>query len=76
MVNRSENVTAGLVDSAGLLEALFPNPEARPSMRWLKERTKRREISFLKLGRLVYFDVESVKRELLARHSITGRASR
>ncbi|MGH7939878.1 MAG: hypothetical protein ACREFR_02250 [Limisphaerales bacterium] len=66
----SEIILAGngvgqLVDGSRLLEMLFP-AHCRPSMRWLRERQRKREIPYVKLGRLVYFDAARV-REALAR---------
>lgn len=54
-----------LVDAEKLLELLFP-ADCRPTMRWLRERTRKREIPFVKLGRLVFFNPALV-REALAK---------
>jgi hypothetical protein len=52
-----------LVDAEKLLEILFP-ADCRPTLRWLRERQKKREIPFIKLGRLVYFDPVRVQESL------------
>jgi hypothetical protein len=51
----------GLVDGPRLLEILFPNPLCRPSMRWLKDQEKGREIPFIRLGRLIFYDPPMVR---------------
>jgi uncharacterized protein YbaR (Trm112 family) len=54
------NSPVQLVDAEKLLEILFP-PECRPTLRWLRERQKKRDIPFVKLGRLIYFNPASVQ---------------
>lgn len=55
--------TNQLVDGTELLESLF-SKESRPSIRWLRERQAKREIPFVKVGRLIRFDVEAVRKSL------------
>lgn len=57
------NPPVQLVDAEKLLEILFP-PDCRPTLRWLRERQKKREIPYVKLGRLVYFDPARVQESL------------
>jgi len=52
-----------LVDARGLLEALF-DPSSRPSLRWVRDMQSQRKIPFLKIGRLVRFDVEQVRQAI------------
>ena len=52
-----------LVDAEKLLEMLFP-VDCRPTLRWLRERQKKREIPYVKLGRLVYFNAARVQESL------------
>lgn len=59
------------VDAEQLLELLFP-PESRPTIRWLRERQKRRDIPFIKLGRLVFF-VPAQVQEALVKKQILPR---
>jgi hypothetical protein len=54
------NLPVQLVDAEKLLEILFPS-ECRPTLRWLRERQKKREIPYVKLGRLVYFNPAQVQ---------------
>jgi hypothetical protein len=54
-VATSINSTVQLVDGPKLLEILFP-ADCRPTLRWLRERQKKKEIPYVKLGRLVYFN--------------------
>jgi hypothetical protein len=56
-------ITQKLVNADQLLEALF-TPEARPSKRWIREQTNRRSIPFVRIGRLIFFDVELVRAHL------------
>jgi hypothetical protein len=56
--------TRQLIDAEGLLKALFPNEESRPSLRWLRAKQKDRTIPFVKLGRLVFFDPHEVEKAL------------
>jgi hypothetical protein len=57
------NASLQLVDGPKLLEILFP-ADCRPTLRWLRERQKKREIPYVKLGRLVYFDAARVQESL------------
>jgi hypothetical protein len=52
-----------LVDARGLLEALF-DESSRPSLRWLRNAQAQRKIPFMRLGRLIRFDVENVRTAL------------
>jgi len=52
-----------LVDAETLIKMLF-KPECRPTVRWLRSRQERKEIPFVKLGRLVFFEPEQVKQVL------------
>lgn len=53
-----------LVDAKALLEALFEEGSSRPSIRWLREQQRARSIPFIRIGRLVRFDVQEVRRAL------------
>lgn len=55
-----------LVDAEGLLKALFPE-NCRPSVRWVRDQQKRRTIPFVRLSRLIFFDVDRV-RAAIAKH--------
>ena len=61
------NPPGQLVDAEKLLEILFP-ADCRPTLRWLRERQKKKEIPYVKLGRLVYFNPVRVQ-ESLAKQS-------
>ncbi len=61
-----------LVNAEQLLEQLFA-PECRPSMRWLRTQTKAKSIPYVRIGHLVFFDVEMVKSALAARNTVRGR---
>ena len=61
----ANQVQGGLVDGPRLLETLFPNPDCRPSLRWL--RTNQHALPHARIGRLVFFDPPLVKAHLDAR---------
>jgi hypothetical protein len=48
-----------LVDALTLLKELF-KPSCRPSIRWLREQQRQGGIPSMKVGRLVFFDVQAV----------------
>ncbi len=55
-----------------LLDQLF-DEDARPSIRWLREQTKARAIPFIRIGHLVFFDVDMVRAALAAKNMVGGR---
>jgi hypothetical protein len=61
-----------LVDAEKLLEILFP-ADCRPTLRWLRERQKKREIPYVKLGRLIYFNPASVQESLAQQQTARGK---
>jgi hypothetical protein len=65
-------ITQKLVNADQLLEALF-TPEARPSKRWIREQTHLRSIPFVRIGRLIFFDVELVRAHLSGKMFGRGR---
>lgn len=67
-------VLAGkLVRSEQLLDQLF-DPGAKPSIRWLRAQTRAKTIPYVRIGHLVFFDVDMVRAVLadqnLVRHRI------
>lgn len=58
-----------LVDAKGLLDNLF-DPTSRPSLRWLRQMQSQRRIPYLKIGHLVFFDVEKVRNALVEKCEI------
>lgn len=56
---------SGLVDGPRLLESVFPNPVCRPSLRWLREHQQ--TMPHIRIGRLVFFSPEMVKKHFDAR---------
>ena len=69
-------VDGKLVTAQQLLDDLF-DPGARPSIRWLRSQTKAKSIPHIRIGHLVFFDVEMVRTALakknLVRHRMTAR---
>lgn len=60
---KSNTSTNKLVDAPKLLDEIF-DPACRPSLRWLREQQRRRALPFVKVGHLVFFDVEKVRAAL------------
>jgi hypothetical protein len=51
----------GFVDADALRQILWPDPDCRPSLRWIRTLQARRAIPFLKLGAKVFFEPERVR---------------
>jgi hypothetical protein len=49
---------------------LFPAGDSRPSVRWLRRLQSRGLVPFKKIGRLVFFDPEEVRRAFDRQFSI------
>ncbi len=62
-----------LVSAEQLLEQLFAR-ECKPSLRWLRTQTKARSIPHVRIGHLVFFDVELVRAALAGKNLVRGRA--
>lgn len=62
-----------LVDAKRLLEILF-DEESRPSQRWLRGLTASRKIPYIKISRLVRFNVEDVRSALEQDCTVHSRA--
>ena len=63
-----------LVSAEQLLEQLFA-PECKPSLRWLRSQTKAKSIPHVRIGHLVFFDLELVRTALTGRTVARGRWS-
>ncbi|MCC5807419.1 MAG: hypothetical protein JJU00_13935 [Opitutales bacterium] len=61
-----------LVDAQGLLNALFEE-DSRPSLRWLRQMQAQRRIPYVKIGRLVRFDVDEVRAALAENSTVRAR---
>lgn len=61
-----------LVCAQQLLDELF-DPGARPSLRWLRSQTKAKAIPHVRIGHLVFFDLEMVREALAARNLVRHR---
>ena len=64
--------TPKLVDANGLLEALF-DKSSRPSLRWVRQMQAQRKIPYVKIGHLVRFDVEEVRKALSENCTVNPR---
>lgn len=60
-----------LVGAKTLLERLWEEPE-RPSLRWLRMQTKARKIPYIRLGRRIWFDEDTV-RASMERWTVKGK---
>ncbi len=66
------SVKGKLIGAEQLLDQLF-DTEARPSIRWLRQQTKARAIPYIRIGHLVFFDVDMVRTALGTKNLIQGR---
>ena len=68
-------VKGKLVSAEQLLDQLF-DPQSRPSLRWLRSQTKSKSIPHIRIGHLVFFDLEMVRAALadmnLVRHRMAA----
>ncbi len=65
-------VTDTLLSAADLLVAAF-GPNSKPSIRWLRNITKRRLVPHLRIGRLIRYDLSKVKEALAANCTINAK---
>ena len=65
-------VKGKLVDAKQLLNELFDDA-ARPSIRWLRQQTKAKAIPVIRIGHLIFFDVDMVRAALTAKNMVGGR---
>lgn len=63
-----------LVGPEELLKALFPNPKDRPTTRCLRKQQRSRTVPYIKVGKLIWFDVEEVRAHLVRRHTVRARS--
>ncbi|MCC5807602.1 MAG: hypothetical protein JJU00_14860 [Opitutales bacterium] len=66
------SVPSKLVDAHGLLKALF-DEESRPSLRWLRKMQAQRRIPYIKISRIVRFDVDEVRTALAENSTVRAR---
>ena len=65
-------VRGKLVSAEQLLEQLFA-PECKPSLRWLRTQTKAKAIPHIRIGHLVFFDLDMVRTSLAGKRLVRGR---
>jgi len=65
-------VSGKLVSAEQLLELLF-DEKSRPSLRWLRGQTKAKVIPHIRIGHLVFFDLEMVRAALASRNLVRHR---
>jgi hypothetical protein len=62
-----------LVRAERLLEILF-DQESRPSLRWLRQMQAQRKIPYVKIGHLVRFNVDNVRKAIEEDCTVHSRA--
>ena len=62
-----------LVSAPTLLKELWPNEAERPSLRWLRSRTKDGTFPFIRLGHLVWFDLDEVREAITATRTVRSK---
>ena len=62
-----------LVNSQKLLETLFDD-DCRPTTRWLRKQQQRKAIPFVKIGGLIFFNVEQVREALAKKNTVRKTA--
>jgi len=62
-----------LVSAETLLKQLWPDEADRPSIRWLRSRTKDRTLPHIKLGHLVWFDMDEVREVITATRTVRSK---
>ncbi len=72
LVMNDMTVKGKLVSAEQLLDQVFA-PECRPSLRWLRTQTKAKSIPHIRIGHLVFFDVEMVRSALAGKRLVRGR---
>jgi len=65
-------VKGKLVSAEQLLEQVFAR-ECKPSLRWLRTQTKAKAIPHIRLGHLVFFDLDMVRTALANKNLVRGR---
>ena len=65
-------INGKLVDAQELLNELFSD-DCRPSLRWLRTQTAAKTIPHVRIGHLVFFDVEMVRVHLTERRLLRSR---
>ena len=69
-ITGAANAAPSLLQAESLLRTLFPADDSRPSVRWLRRMQARGLVPFKKIGRLVFFDPEEVRRAFDRQFSI------
>ena len=67
LVMNATMIKGKLVSAEQLLEQLFA-PECKPSLRWLRTQTKAMSIPHVRIGHLVFFDMELVRTALAGKN--------
>ena len=65
-------VKGKLVGAEEMLGQVFA-PQCKPSLRWLRTQTKAKSIPYIRIGHLVFFDVEMVRAALVNKRLVRGR---
>lgn len=61
-----------LVNAKKLLEILFDD-KSRPSINWVRDQTQARAIPCIRIGHLVFYDVDQVRQHLEKHNTVKAR---
>jgi hypothetical protein len=65
-----------LVDTAGMIREVWKDPATAPSKRSIARARKDGKLPYIRLGGLIYFDPEAVKRAITERMTVPQRPAR
>jgi hypothetical protein len=65
-----------LVDTAGMIREVWKDPDTAPSPRSIARARKEGKLPYIRLGGLIYFDPEAVKRAIAERMTVQQRPAR
>ena len=72
-ISKQKKLEQGLVKAPKLLERLWPDPDERPSLRFIRSLQARGAIPYYKIGGAVYFRVPEVRRYLRENFRVNGK---
>jgi len=73
-MTQAGEISGKLLDAKGLLSELF-EPTCRPSIRWLRTQTQQKTIPCIRIGHLVFFDLDMVRAALAGKNVVRHRVA-
>jgi hypothetical protein len=67
---KNDNVPLGFVGHVRVLELVYPDPLARPGLKWLQRQRQKRLIPFIKVGRRICYHPVAVRESLAKRFTV------